>query len=126
MIWKVLPLSRRDASYLLVQLQFSCNNQPLSIVQVNWKVANRVHRGENATMMRAENAVFYSCLKAHKGLPCFCCSVRAQWYLRHPDGLEHQSCHMQVFFVAYLRAASSCPKTKCRSSKVIVAFMDPL
>lgn len=126
MIWKVLPLSRRDASYLLLQLHFSCNNQPPSIVQVNWKVANRVHRGEDATMMRGENAVFYSCMKANKGLSCLCCSVCAWWYLRHPKGLEHQSCHMQVFFVACFRAASSCPKTKCCSSKVILAFMDPL
>lgn len=39
---------------------------------------------------------------------------------------EHHSRHMQVLFVACLHAASSCPKTRCRSSKVIVAFMDPL
>lgn len=54
-------------------------------VQVNCKVANRVHRGEDSTAMK-EDVGLCCCLKAHKGIPCLCCHACIWWYLRYPQG----------------------------------------
>lgn len=81
---------------------------------------------EDTTAVKGGYIVLYCCLKAYKGIPCLCCSVHVWciWGARRVS--EHQSCLTQAFFVTCHHAASSCPKTKRHSSKVIVVFMDPL